>query len=193
LLGAAAALGCAADDDSSDEAASDEAADDEANADDGDGPAATATVPEGCKPDFDCKPVAPDTGDFYADCAARVNQFRACVCLPPLARRRDAEACLDQQAQFDVDNGAHAGFSGNICEPRGMAQNECPGWRDERHVVEDCLQMMFDEGPPPDERCEGQCYQEHGHHINMTGNYSEVSCGLYAAADGEVWSVHNFY
>ncbi len=45
----------------------------------------------GCTPDYACMPTAPDTGDYAADCVARVNQFRACVCLPPLGaleRRR---------------------------------------------------------------------------------------------------------
>lgn len=185
LLGCFGLVGCGEDKDSGND-------DTESTNDDGVGSESTASIPSDCTPDYECKPVAPDTGDFYADCAARVNQFRACVCLPPLERNRDAESCLDQQAEYDSDNGAHAGFIGGICSPNGSAQNECPGWRDARQVVDGCLQMMFDEGPPPSKQCEGQCYQEHGHHINMTGNYGKVACGLYEA-NGEVWSVHNFF
>ncbi len=33
-------------------------------------------------------------------------------------------------AQYDYEhNTAHAGFSNNICSPRGNGQNECPGWQ----------------------------------------------------------------
>ena len=52
--------------------------------------------------------------------------------------------------------------------------------------------MMFDEGPPPVEPCEGQCYQDHGHYINMTGDFTRVACGQYVAGD-EIWSVQNFF
>lgn len=158
-------------------------------------------IPEGspqpesdCVPDLNCQPEPPGTGDFHEDCVRRVNQFRLCVCLPPLARNHDGENCADEHARYDSDpsRGAHAGFRDDICEPRGMAQNECPGWRSDEQVIGDCLQSMFDEGPPPSSDCSGQCFQQHGHHMNMTGDYSSVSCGLYDAG-GEIWSVQNFH
>jgi hypothetical protein len=150
-------------------------------------------IPDDCVPDYECTPNAPDTGDFYADCVSQVNQFRACVCLPPLTRNREAEGCLDQQAEYDASEGPHAGFQADLCAPRGNAQNECPAWRDARQVVEGCLQQMFDEGPPPSASCEGDCFQQHGHFLNMTNtDYSQVACGLYVA-QGEVWSVQNFF
>lgn len=157
-------------------------------------PAPEPTAPsEDCTPDYDCDPEPPDTGDPYADCVERINQFRACACLPPLERNHDAEACLDQQSEHDSSNGAHAGFSDRICEPNGHAQNECPGWGSERDVVEGCIRMMFYEGPPSEEPCEGRCYSEHGHFINMTSTRStKVACGFFDA-DGEVWSVQNFF
>jgi uncharacterized protein YkwD len=96
-----------------------------------------------CQPDYECEPDAPDTGDYYADCFARVNQFRACVCLPPLERNFEAEACLDQQAEYDSDqDSAHAGFSDGVCQPRGNSQNECPGWRNAAQVVDGCIQWL---------------------------------------------------
>ena len=149
----------------------------------------------GCVPDYACKPVSPNTGDPYADCVARVNQFRACVCLPPLARWTAGEACADQDAKYDSEQDvAHAGFSAGICSA-GNAQDECPGWGGTpEKVVDGCLLMMFQEGPPPAGSCTGQCYSDHGHYINMTGtSYKNgVACGFYTMASGSIWATQNF-
>jgi hypothetical protein len=177
-------LGCSSDDENDDEAQPVE-----------NGVPGGASPPSGdCVVDYDCEPEAPSTGDFHDDCVVRINQFRACVCLPPIERNRDGEACADQQAQYDSEEsrGAHAGFRDGICDPSGGAQNECPGWRSETQVVEGCMLSMFGEGPPPTEQCSGSCFSEHGHFINMTGDYGSVSCGIYDA-DGEIWSVQNFH
>ncbi len=150
----------------------------------------------GCVPDYSCKPTSPNTGDPAADCVARVNQFRACVCLPPLARWTAGEACADQDSQYDSQqSSAHAGFIAGICAS-GNAQDECPDWggyTDEK-VIDQCLQMMFDEGPPPTASCTGTCYEAHGHYINMTGTKykSGVACGFYTTASGSVWAAQNF-
>ncbi len=150
----------------------------------------------GCVPDYSCKPTSPNTGDPAADCVARVNQFRACVCLPPLARWTAGEACADQDSQYDSQqSSAHAGFIAGICAS-GNAQDECPDWggyTDEK-VIDQCLQMMFDEGPPPTASCTGTCYEAHGHYINMTGTSykSGVACGFYTTASGSVWAAQNF-
>jgi hypothetical protein len=150
----------------------------------------------GCVPDYACKPTSPNTGDIYADCAARVNQFRACVCLPPLPRWTAGEACADQDAQYDSQqNTAHAGFQAGICAS-GNAQDECPNWTGStpEKVIDGCLQMMFDEGPPPTATCTGQCYSDHGHYINMTGTKYKngVACGFYTTASGGIWAAQNF-
>lgn len=147
----------------------------------------------GCVPNYACKPTSPNTGDIYADCAARVNQFRACVCLPPLPRWTAGEACADQDSQYDSQqNTAHAGFQAGICAS-GNAQDECPNWTGStpEKVIDGCLQMMFDEGPPPTATCTGQCYQDHGHYINMTGTKYKngVACGFYTTAS---WAAQNF-
>ena len=148
-----------------------------------------------CTPDYACKPTSPNTGDPYADCVARVNQFRACVCLPPLPRWTAGEACADQEAQYDSQqNSAHAGFSAKICTS-GNAQDECPGWGGSyANVIDGCLQSMFGEGPPPTASCSGTCYQTHGHYINMTGTgyKSGVACGFYTMTSGKIWAVQNF-
>lgn len=146
----------------------------------------------GCTPDYTCTPTAPDTGDYEADCVARMNQFRACVCLPPLTRWNAGEACADQDAAYDPANGAHAGFIAGICSPEGFAQDECPGWPSETQVVSCCLQQMFDEGPPPSEPCTGSCYEAHGHFINMTNtDYTMVACGM-ATVNGQLTAVQDF-
>lgn len=135
-----------------------------------------------------CSPTpVPDSGDFKADCVARINQFRwECQCLPPLDRWPDGEACADEHAEYDSTNGAHAGFIDNICTPRGRAQNECPGWWSEASIVDSCLQMMWDEGP-------GDDFNEHGHYINMSStDYTKVACGIYVTGSGDIWSVQNF-
>ena len=103
-------------------------------------------------------PAAPNSGDIYQDCVDRVNQFRACMCLPALKRWTDGEACANQDATYDAMNqsmGAHAGFKAKICAA-GNAQDECPGWQSETQVVSGCLQQMFDEGPPPSQPCTGK-------------------------------------
>ena len=147
-----------------------------------------------CVPDYQCAPTAPSTGDIYADCAARVNQFRACVCLPPLPRWTDGEACADQDAQYDSQqNTAHAGFQAGICTS-GNAQDECPNWKSATQVISQCLQGMFDEGPPPTTPCTGSCYSSHGHYINMTGTgyTSGVACGFHTTPSGTIWAAQNF-
>ena len=148
-----------------------------------------------CTPNTACMPSAPATGDIYADCVARVNQFRACVCLPPLQRWMDGEACANQDASYDAQNqsmGAHAAFKAKICAA-GNAQDECPGWRSNDQVISGCLQQMFNEGPPPSNPCSGTCYEQHGHYINMTNTrYTMVACGYYTGSDGKVWAVQNF-
>jgi hypothetical protein len=148
----------------------------------------------GCVPDYACAPTAPNTGDIYADCVTRVNQFRACVCLPPLPRWKDGEACADQDAQYDSQhNSAHAGFQAGICTS-GNAQDECPGWASTTQVISQCLAQMFGEGPPPATPCTGACYSSHGHFINMTGTSyaSGVACGFYTTSTGSLWAVQNF-
>jgi hypothetical protein len=139
-------------------------------------------------PVANCQP-APlaSSGDPYADCVTRINQLRwECQCLPALQRWTEAEGCADQHAEYDSTRRPHAGFSDDICSPRGWAQNECPGWRSTEQVITGCLQAMWDEGP-------GEPYSEHGHYINMTNpSYSMVACGFYGTADGSFWSVQNF-
>ncbi|HEY4103845.1 MAG TPA: CAP domain-containing protein [Polyangiaceae bacterium] len=146
-----------------------------------------------CTPNLKCMPVAPNTGDPYADCVARVNQFRACACKPPLMQDNDGQMCADQQAAYDAMNGTpHGGFGANICMPQFFAQNECPGYGSQAQTIGQCAQQMFDEGPGPTDPCDGACYQAHGHFINMTGNYTKVTCGYGQDSAGKWWAVQNY-
>jgi hypothetical protein len=82
--------------------------------------------------------------------------------------------------------------SDNICQPGG-AQNSCPGYASNNQVISLCLQQMWDEGPPPVDPCEGECFQEYGHFINMTSTSStKVACGFFTTSAGKVWAVQNF-
>lgn len=137
---------------------------------------------DGCTP----TPV-PDTGDIYADCVARINQFRAeCQCLPPLMRWTEGESCADMHAEYDSTRPPHSGFGDRICSNGGRAQNECPGWRSTSQVISGCLQAMWDEGP-------GEPFSAHGHYINMSNtSYSQVACGFYTTSGGQLWAVQNF-
>jgi hypothetical protein len=142
-----------------------------------------------------CKLAAPpSTGDIHQDCVDRINQFLTqCACLPALARRTDGEACADQMAEYDASkNSAHAGVRDKICTPSG-SQNSCPGYSSNTQVIGLCMQQMWDEGPPPTSSCTGDCYQKHGHFINMTdASVTKVACGFFTTAAGKVWAVQNF-
>lgn len=149
---------------------------------------------EGCEdgpldaPLPDCAPEFEETGDFYEDCVARINQLRwECQCLPPLERWPEGEDCADQHAQYDYEQDeAHAGISDGICENGGGSQNECPDYNPNFDVINFCLQQMWDEGP-------GEDFQAHGHYINMSSTtVTKVACGLYVTPEGNFWSVQNF-
>jgi len=97
-------------------------------------------------------------------------------------------------AEYDASkNTAHAGFTDKICQPSG-SQNECPGYSSNAQVIGLCMQQMWDEGPPPTNPCNGSCYEEHGHFINMTDkDVTKVACGFYTTASGKVWAAQNFF
>ena len=137
-----------------------------------------------------CNPTpSPDTGDIHADCVARINQFRwDCQCLPPLPRWTDGEACADSNAQYDSTNGVHASFYAMPCGSGARAQNECPGWPSNDHVITGCLKSMWDEGPE-----DGNPDTVNGHYESMaTTTYTRVACGFYTTPSGQVWGVQNF-
>ena len=85
-----------------------------------------------------------------------------------------------------------AGAIAKICTPGG-SQNECPRYSSNNQVIGLCMQQMWDEGPPPTDDCTGECYETHGHFINMTDtSVKQVACGFHTTASGKVWAVQNF-
>ena len=118
------------------------------------------------------------SGDEYQLCVDTINQYRATLSLPPLARWTDAEACANGQAQSDSETGEpHGAFQ--ACGE--WAQNECPGWPGPpASLIVGCLDMMWDEGPGG------------GHYENMRGDYSRVACGFYQTPQGDYWALQDF-
>jgi len=149
-----------------------------------------------CVQDLACKPTAaPLSADLHQDCVDRVNQFRTqCACLPALERWTEGEACADQMAEYDaMQDTAHAGFSDAICDSGRGGQNECPGYSSDTQVISLCFQQMFSEGPGTENPCNGQCFEDHGHYINMTSTtMTKIACGFYTTSSGKVWAAQNF-
>lgn len=140
------------------------------------------------KPIKDCMPTPlASTGDIHEDCFNRINQFRVeCQRLPPYTRWTAGESCADDMAEYDSVPGrnAHAGWIADICDG-GWAQNECPGWPSNTSVINGCLQDMWDEGPGTG--------AGHGHYNSMSSQtYTQVACGFFTDANGDVWAVQNF-
>ena len=137
-----------------------------------------------------CQPTPiPNTGNPNADCAARINQFRwECQCLPPLERWVEGEACADGNAEYDSVNGVHASFDDQPCGSGGRAQDECPDWASNEQIIDQCLFVMWDEGPE-----DGDPNTVNGHYVNMSStSYTRVACGFYETPGGTVWGVQNF-
>jgi len=122
--------------------------------------------------------------DVAQKCVDLINQHRASIGLPPLARWSEAEMCSDAEAKSDSETGMAHGAFGKCGE---FAQNECPGWPGAPgDIIAPCLQMMWNEGP-------GEDFSKHGHYINMSStSYTKVACGFWTTADGSVWAVQNF-
>jgi hypothetical protein len=124
------------------------------------------------------------SNDAAQICVDRINQFRATVSLPPLARWTGAETCVDGQALADSQSGTPHSAFGQCTE---WAQNECPGWwGPPESMIGSCLQAMWNEGP-------GSNYATHGHYINMTNpSYTKVACGFTETTNGAVWATQDF-
>jgi hypothetical protein len=134
-----------------------------------------------------CSASCDERDDKWSDerqqCVERINAMRATLDLSPLEQWISGERCADEQARDDSRTGiAHSAF-GSCGE---SAQNECPGWPSTESIIDDCLQLMWDEGP-------GEDYSAHGHYINMTNSsYTRVVCGFHETSSGEVWGIQNF-
>jgi len=149
----------------------------------------TAPLPAKPKP-----PTAEEIEQARVACVAKINEFRKTLKLADLERDKVGEKCADDQVKKDQkSNKAHENAEMCVSTSTKYAQNTCPGYNGLADANGVCIQMMFDEGPPPTKRCTGECEKKHGHYINMTSkDYKKVACGFSVNENGEVWANHNF-
>jgi len=124
-------------------------------------------------------------GDARIRCVDRTNSLRASIGLAPIPRLASAEPCADGQAKSDSESGkAHGAFDACLNQVekwKGVAQNECPGYRSVESTLGGCLDMMWAEGPGG------------GHYDNMVGGSTHTACGFYTTPEGKVWMVQDFW
>lgn len=140
-------------------------------------------------------------------CVDKINALRATRGLPPYARWKEAEPCVDQQATEDETNGKpHGAWSSGKYSCNGGGQNECLGAGP--NGIEGCLESMWAEREQAG--CAGcdQCNDAYnpncpncdfygqqsgdvcGHYVNMNAKYfSKVACG-FSSLGG--WDAINF-
>jgi uncharacterized protein YkwD len=139
-------------------------------------------------------PTAPDpssngTLDVQADaafCVEQVNGLRASVGAPALVQSDDMAAFSTEAARVDGEaHEAHKYFrETNGGNGAAMAENEIPWWTlgrygSVREIVRQGLAIEWAEGPGG------------GHYENITGRYSQMSCGI-SIANGEVTVSQDF-
>jgi hypothetical protein len=153
--------------------------------------ATCGSVSDGCGGTLDCGTCANgDTcggggtanqcgGSAQQLCVDIINQYRATLGRPALARWTSAEACSDGEAKSDSQTGKPHGAFGQCGE---YGQNECPGWSGPpQSLLPGCLKMMWNEGPGG------------GHYENMASTkFHQVACGFSNMGTGSVWAVQNF-
>jgi hypothetical protein len=139
-------------------------------------------------------------------CVDRINMHRASIGVAALARASaSVEACSDQGAMHDATTGS-AHSSAGTCPGTG-AQDTCPslpvgGGATLLSSLNQCIDQMWAEGPPPSGTTVAQCIQnysgcflQHGHYINMSDSYMHqtgVSCGFYQMSNGAYWCNQDF-
>lgn len=140
-------------------------------------------------------------------CVGKINALRATKGLPALARWKDAETCVDQQATEDeMNHKAHGAWGSGKYMCNGSGQNECLGAG--VAGVESCLDSMWNEKNQAG--CSGcdACADAYnpscpncdfygsstgdvcGHYSNMSAKYfTKVACG-FSSLGG--WDAMNF-
>ena len=140
-------------------------------------------------------------------CYAKINALRTTKGLPALARWKDVETCVDQQATEDEMTGkAHGAWGSGKYSCNGSGQNECLGAG--AAGIEGCLDSMWGEKDQPG--CVGcdacaDAYNPNcpncdfygqntgnvcGHYINLSAKYfTKVACG-FSSLGG--WDAINF-
>lgn len=131
---------------------------------------------------------AVDSGETDDDrhCVDVINGYRAKVGKPPLARSAALEAFATEGAKSDAATGTpHGHFTATSGGGVAWAENEVPGWPladsgSVRAVIDEGTKAMWDEGPGG------------GHYENIIGDWTQVGCGTFVTASGDVWVTQDF-
>jgi hypothetical protein len=122
-----------------------------------------------------------------AACVDQVNQLRASVGDPPLARSSRIDQFSTEAAHVDGEaHQAHKYFTEtNGGHGTALAENVIPWWKVSDYgsianIVRKGVTMMWEEGPSG------------YHYVNMRGRYSEMGCGI-AVLNGEVTVSQDFH
>lgn len=133
-------------------------------------------------------------------CVEEINILRATEGLPPLARAADKEACIDEQAQLDLDaNKGHANFRhcGETSQNTAISSKMYIGdWTDENLKSYAFMansgfwmEKVYDVILP----AEDVTNEMVGHYKNMIDpRHTSVACG-YAATSSKIWIDVDFY
>lgn len=140
---------------------------------------------------------------FRQLCVDHINKLRATKGLAPYTRWKDAESCVDEEANLDSASNKPHGSFGKCGE---MGQNACP--LSSMGEVTNCLDMMWEEKEQAG--CSGcdACADERtsscsncdffgketgdvcGHYVNMSAKYlHQVACGV---SDNNKWIIIDF-
>lgn len=135
--------------------------------------------------------------DPYQACVDAINALRSANGLPALARWKEAEPCVDQQATHDSQNNTPHGAwkSQMFADCNGHAQNECWGYGPGK--VAKCVADEWSESQFPGcagcaacfDQCTTQCPncdffgqqtgKVCGHYVNLaTKCHTKVACGF---------------
>ena len=128
----------------------------------------------------------PPAGDLQ-HCVDVINKYRASIGAKPYARSSELEAFATEGAKEDSKSGEpHGHFMATSGGGVAWAENEIPGWPKGDYggvtgVVDEGCKAMWDEGPGG------------GHHDNMASHeYTQVGCGIFVTASGDVWITQDF-
>ena len=122
-----------------------------------------------------------------AACVDQVNQLRASVGDPPLARSTRIDQFSAEAARYDGEaHQAHKYFiETNGGHGTALAENVIPWWKVSDYgsisaIVRKGVMLMWEEGPSG------------YHYVNMRGRYTEMGCGI-AVLNGEVTVSQDFH
>lgn len=131
-----------------------------------------------------------DTALYAAEkkiCLDTINACRKSLGLSAVKWSKSLEAFADEGAKYDAGTTvAHSHFSkfSKGAVPAD-AENVVPAWPLKNYktvaaIVQKGTAMMWAEGPGG------------GHYENIKGNHTEVGCGIYVTASGNVWMTQDF-